>query len=179
MAAQRLIPVPSHLTEQGADIFYANDRVPVFGADDIAFLKARAAENPRLRSRLCLHPGPDAAIHEMLIVHHRDAYVRPHRNHTKTKSQYALEGTASVLVFDDSGTVLQTIQIGAPETGRLRYYRMPENVWNCLLIESEWFAFYEVIGGPFSPDQAEFAAWSPPGFDSTFMAKLRSQVSGH
>lgn len=160
-----------HLREITPEVFFSSSDVPVFGPAEIAFLKERAAVNPRLRSRLCFHPDPRAAIHEMLIVHHRNVYVRPHRLHGKTKSQLVLEGSGRVVLFENDGTIQRAIPLGG---AGFSYYRIPENVWHALSIDSEWLVFFEVIGGPQIPEQTEFAPWSPQEPDEAYMHRLRS-----
>ena len=70
---------------------------------DLAFLRSEAAKNPRQRIRLCAHQGPQDKVHEMFIVHGKDAYVRPHRHLNKTESFFLLEGQADAVFFDDEG----------------------------------------------------------------------------
>jgi hypothetical protein len=78
--------IKTPLRAQNAEVYYSD--AAIVTADDgvIAELKRIAAKNPRLRSRLCTHPDPSSPLHEMLIVHHRDAYIRPHKHLGKPES---------------------------------------------------------------------------------------------
>ena len=89
------------LRAQNAEVYYSD--AAIVTADDavIAELKRIAAQNPRLRSRLCTHPDPSSGLHEMLIVHHREAYVRPHKHLAKPESFHVIEGTATLLTGPD------------------------------------------------------------------------------
>ena len=60
------------------EVYYTATGVTLVGPEEIAFLKARAAETPRRRTRLCTHPAPDNGLHEMLIVHGHDEIGRAH-----------------------------------------------------------------------------------------------------
>jgi cupin fold WbuC family metalloprotein len=144
------------------EVYYTADGITLVGPEEISFLKARAAENPRRRARLCTHPAPDSGLHEMLIVHGRDAYVRPHRHLGKPESLHVMEGSATVVFFDDAGTPRRRVKLGAGACG---YYRIESAVFHSLLIESEWFVFHEVTSGPFDPAMTEWAAWAPDGKD--------------
>ena len=154
------------------EVYYTADGITLVGPEEIAFLKARAAETPRRRTRLCTHPAPDSGLHEMLIVHGRDAYVRPHRHLGKPESLHVIEGSATALFFDESGTPRRRVPIG---DGGCRYYRIDDAVFHSLLIESDWFVFHEVTAGPFDPARTEWAAWSPDGKDD---AEAQRYVAG-
>jgi cupin fold WbuC family metalloprotein len=156
------------------EVYYTDGRITFVGTEEIEFLKARAAETPRQRTRLCAHPDPSHALHEMLIVHGREAYVRPHRHIGKAESQHVLEGRATLLLFDETGRMTRRETIGA---GGHVYYRIDDAVFHALLIESDWFVFHEVTSGPFDPTTTEWATWSPDGKDDAearhYMAALR------
>jgi cupin fold WbuC family metalloprotein len=157
------------------EVYYTADGVTLVGPEEIAFLKARAAETPRQRTRLCTHPAPDSGLHEMLIVHGRDAYVRPHRHLGKSESLHVMEGRATAILFDEGGTPRRRVPLG---DGACRYYRIDDAVFHSLLIESDWFVFHEVTAGPFDPAKTEWASWSPDGKDDAaaqrYMSGLRS-----
>jgi cupin fold WbuC family metalloprotein len=152
--------------EETPEVYYTSASVATVGDDDIAFLKARAAENPRRRCRLCLHAAPSAAQHEMLIVHHRECYVRPHRHEQKSESLIVIEGEALAFTFDDRGRVDSAIRLAAPGGGRRFSYFMPAGVWHGLAILSEWLVFVEAAAGPFERGATSFPAWAPDGNDA-------------
>lgn len=60
------------------EVFYVTDPIAKVESADIQWLKARALENKREQARLCVHLGVDDAVHEMLIVHTKGTYIRPH-----------------------------------------------------------------------------------------------------
>ena len=153
------------LIEETPEVFYTSAPVATVGAGDIAFLKERAAANPRLRCRLCLHASPSAAQHEMLIVHHRDAYVRPHRHERKSESLIVIEGDALAFTFDDAGGIASTIPLGPPGGSASFSCYMPAATWHGLAIRSEWLVFVEAAAGPFERSETSFPAWAPDGND--------------
>lgn len=167
------------MIEETPEVFYTSTPVATVGPDDIAFLKERAAANPRLRCRLCLHASPSAAQHEMLIVHHRDAYVRPHRHTSKSESLIVIEGDALAFTFDDAGEVASTIPLGPPGGGATFSYYMPAGTWHGLAIRSEWLVFVEAAAGPFERSETIFPTWAPDGNDrSAALAYVERFVTG-
>jgi cupin fold WbuC family metalloprotein len=150
---------------ENPEVFYSDAAIVTADDADIAELKRVAAQNPRLRSRLCTHPDPSSSLHEMLIVHHRDAYVRPHSHAGKPESFHLIEGSALVVIFEDDGQIRDVLAMGRYGSGKLCYYRMPDGVFHTILISSEWLVFHETTAGPFDPSCTVFPEWAPDGSD--------------
>lgn len=148
---------------------------------DIDLFKRLASHNPRKRVRLCAHGGADDRLHEMLIVHERGAYVRPHKHPGKTESVHIIEGLVDVIVFDDEGRIENVIRLGDYASGRIFYYRMEMPVFHTLIIRSEVLVFHETTNGPFDRSDTVFAPWAPEDGDvnsiDDFMAGLNEKVS--
>ncbi|MGJ3259894.1 MAG: WbuC family cupin fold metalloprotein [Rhodospirillales bacterium] len=157
-----------------------SDPKVIWDGEDIAFLKARAVDNPRRRCRLCAHPGTDHPIHEMLIIHGRDAYVRPHRHLGQAESFQIIEGRATAVFFEEHGGISGWSTMTASADGGAFYYRMPEDTFHTILIESEWLVFHECTQGPFDPARCEFAPWAPDDHDDgqvqAYMEELKSAL---
>jgi cupin fold WbuC family metalloprotein len=169
--------IKTPLRAQNAEVYYSD--AAIVTADDgvIAELKRIAAKNPRLRSRLCTHPDPSSPLHEMLIVHHRDAYIRPHKHLGKPESFHVIEGTARVVIFEDDGKLRDVLDMAPYGHGKLCYYRMPDEVFHSILITSEWLVFHETTAGPFDPSRTAFPDWAPDGSDAEAVADYVSVIS--
>ncbi|MET4276893.1 MULTISPECIES: WbuC family cupin fold metalloprotein [unclassified Bradyrhizobium] len=162
------------LRAQNPEVYYSDDAIVTADDATIAELKRIAAGNPRLRSRLCTHPDPLSGLHEMLIVHHREAYVRPHKHFGKPESFHLIEGTAQVVIFEGDGRIRDVLEMAPYGRGALCYYRMPEQVFHSILITSEWLVFHETTAGPFDPSRTAFADWAPDGND---VAEVQNYVT--
>jgi cupin fold WbuC family metalloprotein len=164
------------LRAQNPEVYYSDAAIVTADDNVIAELKRIAAQNPRLRSRLCTHPDPSSGLHEMLIVHHREAYVRPHKHFAKPESCHVIEGTARVVIFENDGAIRDVLDMAPYGQGKLCYYRMPDEVFHSILITSEWLVFHETTAGPFDPSRTAFPDWAPDGSDAAaaqdYMAKL-------
>jgi cupin fold WbuC family metalloprotein len=145
----------------GAEVLVARESRLSLSDADLDVLKRRAAAAPRGRIRICAHAHDDAAIHEMLIVHPRNAYVRPHKHLGKSESLLVVEGSATAVFFDDDGRVADRVALGPPGSGRTFYYRVDEPVFHSLLITSDVFVFQETTAGPFRREDTVFAPWAP------------------
>ncbi len=148
----------------------------------MAFLKQTAAGIARKRCRLCAHPNLEHAMHEMLIVHGNDTYVRPHRHIGRVESFQVIEGAAIAAFFDEHGAVVDARRMTAPGNGNAFFYRIPENTFHTLIIESAWLVFHECVQGPFDPARCEFASWAPDGEDpaavATYIESLKAELAG-
>ena len=89
------------------EVLYTDESITKIDQVDIESLKALAAKNSRKRIRLCAHPDMQDNLHEMIIVHARDAYVRPHKHIGKSESFHVIEGLLLVVVFDDEGSKIE------------------------------------------------------------------------
>jgi len=163
------------------EVRYATDAVVTVDAPDIAQLKGAAARNARQRIRLCAHHSVDDRLHEMLIVHARGTYVRPHKHVGKTESFHVIEGEVDVVLFEDDGRVREVIPMGSFASGRPFFYRMAGPVFHTLLIRSEFLVFHEVTGGPFRRADTVFAPWAPADGDvqavGDFLGALEGRLS--
>jgi cupin fold WbuC family metalloprotein len=167
---------PLNLHAHGPDVFYCSDAVVHADGPLIEFLKAHARASPRKRSRLCMHPAPDAAVHEMLIVHHRDVYVRPHRHYGKAESVHSIEGDAFLLFFGDDGALGDVLALDSSADAPF-YCRIPAGVFHAYVIRSEWLVFHETTAGPFDRAALEYAPWSPDEADRPAVAAFLSALS--
>ena len=154
-----------HIIKFNDEVLYTDDPIVEVGRADIQGLKQAALSNPRRRIRLCGHRDVGATLHEMLIVHARDTYVRPHKHLNKSESFHVVEGVADIVVFDDSGNVTTVVPMGDYASGRKFFYRLSDPCFHTLLITSEFFVFHETTNGPFARTDTVFAPWAPEDKD--------------
>jgi cupin fold WbuC family metalloprotein len=147
--------------KENDEVYYSELPFVHIGPPDLEELKTIAAANPRKRSRLCVHPTPEASLHEMFIVHGREAYVRPHRHLMRKEGFMVLEGEADLLTFSDSGDLQKVIRMNT----RSFYMRLNEPTFHMLIIRSEFLVFYEATSGPFNVADTQFPSWAPDGSD--------------
>ena len=162
------------------EVLYGDEAVVKVSRADMESLKERAQLNPRKRVRLCAHKDIDDKVHEMLIVHTKDTYVRPHKHLTKSESFHVIEGSVNVVIFDEVGGIAEVIQMGDYSSGRRFYYRLSEACYHTLLISSDFLVFHETANGPFRRSDTIFASWAPDENDTAaqkqFMERLAQAV---
>jgi cupin fold WbuC family metalloprotein len=168
---------------ESAEVLYAAEGLVTLDADGVAQLKRDAARIPRHRIRLCAHASLDDRLHEMLIVHERGCYVRPHKHVGKSESFHVIEGEVDVVIFDDAGGVADVIPMGTYASGRPFFYRLAEPTFHTLLIRSPVLVFHETTNGPFRREETLFAPWAPDDSQSDdvrrFLSGLNDVVASH
>lgn len=152
---------PEDMRESGPGIFYVEQPFVLVDQRVVGALKAQAARLPVRRARLCAHPSPSSAQHDMLIVVHRDSYIAPHRHIGKSETFLILEGAAQIILFDEAGGVAEIVRMGAPGSGDPFFYRMPEGLYHALSLTTELLVYVESTSGPFDPAKTEYAQWAP------------------
>lgn len=148
-------------------IFHSTDAVTEVGKDWYEKLKRHAFEADMKRARLCLHHNDDDPLHEMIIVFHRDAIIRPHRHRTKSESYHMIFGELDIVLFDDQGRPDRVISMGDLSSGKTHVYRLARPIWHSVIIRSEYAAIHEVTNGPFRVEENEFAPWAPDDLGQT------------
>jgi cupin fold WbuC family metalloprotein len=164
-----------------AEVFYSEADITVTNRADIELLKSLSKGNSRRRVRLCAHENPENSLHEMVIVHERDTYVRPHKHLGKSESVHIIEGLVDVVIFDDGGQIERVICMGDYLSGKTFYYRISTPSFHTLIIRSDFVVFHETTSGPFDRKDTVFASWAPDHVDANssrmFMAELNNQLA--
>jgi len=127
----------------------------------IASLKLQAAGNPLKKARICIHRSDEELVQEMIIVHTRNTYVRPHKHANKQESICILEGKADLLFFNDKGSVVNVIKMGSYASGGIFFYKIENLQYHMLVVKSKFVVFHEVTRGPFDRTDRVFASWAP------------------
>ena len=148
-------------TKFNNEVLFSSENIVKVDAVNINDLKERARLNPRKRVRLCAHKTIDESIHEMLIVHEKSCYVRPHKHINKVESFHIIEGEVDILLFDENGRINNLIPMGDFASERIFFYRLPPSYFHTLVINSEVLVFHEITNGPFNPDDTVWADWAP------------------
>ena len=176
------IKIENIMKEISDCVFYAAEKIVRVNQRMIDSLKERALVAKTVRSRMCMHPSPESDLHEMMIVHFRNTYVRPHKHVKKSESIHMVEGTADLVFFDGQGEIMDVIEMGEYKSGKNFYYRMNDDFFHTILIGSEVCIFHETTKGPFVKERdTVLAPWTPVNEDTkqvvVYMNELRTRVN--
>lgn len=128
--------------------------------------------------RLCLHPDPSAALHEMVIVERLDSYFPPHRHRQKGETIQILRGEMAAFLFEDDGRIRKVHQLRA---GGTLILRLSKDTYHFYLPLTPSVVYYESKLGPYCAEDNLFASWAPARSDRTaaqaYKAMLRDRLA--
>ncbi len=159
------------------EVVFADDKIVKVGAEDVAFLKEKAMGNKRRRMRLCTHQSIEDKVHEMLILHEKDTYVRPHKHLNKSESFHIIEGIGDIILFNEEGCISEIIRMGDYSSAYKFYYRISAPYYHTLLIRSEFLIFHETTNGPFKRSDTIFPSWAPDEEDGVGQKSFMKQMA--
>jgi len=123
-------------------------------------LKKLAEKNPDGKVRLCLHKDPKDLFQEMIIVHSRNTYIRPHKHDEKDESISIVEGECRLLIFDKKGRIIKRILLSRESPHGTLICRINKNIWHSMKVLSDLVVFHEVSTGPFEIKKSNtFPLW--------------------
>ena len=162
--------------QENAEVLYSNGVLTTVDRSDIKYIERLSGYNHRKRMRLCVHSDQADPLHEMLIVHEKNTYVRPHKHTGKSESTHVIEGLVDVVLFDNGGKIERVISMGNYASGKFFYYRMAKPIYHMLIIRSEVLVFHETTNGPFDRANTVFAPWAPEDVDENGVADFISEL---
>ncbi|MBN2781755.1 MAG: WbuC family cupin fold metalloprotein [Campylobacterales bacterium] len=143
------------------EAYFSTQNIISIDKFDIDALIDEAKKTKRNRVRFCSHTTSDEKIHEMFIVHPKDAYVRPHKHIGKIESMLVLHGEVDYITFNDDGEVESITQMGDFKSGKVFYKSLRDEQYHSMVIKSDWLVFLEITEGPFERSNTVFAQFAP------------------
>lgn len=117
----------------------------------------QAQQSPRLRANHNLHEELSDPVQRLAIAMEPGTLVLPHRHPQTWEMLLALRGRFVVLVFDDSGMVLERTVLGK----ECSVLELPANTWHSVLSLDQGGVIFEVKRGPYAPlGESDIALWS-------------------
>lgn len=164
------------LKTESEEVFFVKDSLVRIGDQEIKFFKEKVGQSRRKSIRLCMHKDIGESVHEMLILHSKETYVRPHKHPKKDVSYHIIEGIADMVVFDEKGGIIDVIAVGEYGTGRNYFCRLNEVYYYTPLVRSDFLLFHETLNGPFEPSDTVYAPWAALPSDPVAVAQFREEL---
>ena len=140
----------------------------------IAELKKIAANLGDKNARLCLHEGPSATFHEMVILEHKGKYCPPHKHPTRGETCHIIEGSMKTFVFDDEGRVIDACLL---ELHGDFLYRVGVNMYHAIVPISDPVIYHESKPGPFiRQGDSIYPSWAPDGSNMDDAARYTNEL---
>ena len=160
------------------------DAYRTVGKRDIAHFKTMAIKSPRNRYRLCLHSDHSHLTQEMIVCLKGFSYFHPHLHPAnRSESYHMIEGMLDVYLLDETGALIDTIKLGAPNTigteSRSFMYRLSKPIYHLTIPRSEWTVYHEILTGPFNKDTTvHYASFAPSEDETEATQRFVKKVTG-
>lgn len=136
----------------------------IFGKREVVAVFQEAAHSPRRRKNYNLHKLEDT-VQRFMNAMMPFSYVRPHRHlhPPKTETFVLLLGKMWVLLFDNSGRVIEAILLDGKH---IIATDIAPGCWHTIIPLTKCLTF-EAKPGPYDPStDKEFASWAPTDEES-------------
>jgi hypothetical protein len=144
------------------EVIFNTENLVTLDKKSISSLKKQIVDNNCEKIRFCLHKNIEDKLHEMVIVHSKGQYIRPHKHSVKTETFHIIEGKILLLIFDDKGNVLNKVMLEDYNSGGKFIFRMEKDIWHTVVPITEKVVFHEITNGPFNGiDDSIFPEWAP------------------
>ena len=167
-------------TAQNEEVLYSKEVITHISSADIEILISMARCTKRERIRICAHSSPDHPVHDMLIVHFHNTYVRPHKHLNRDETFHVIQGKFKIIIFNDDGTINKFFDMSEYGSGKYFFFRMSNSYYHTVIPLTNTVVFHETTQGPFSSEDTIFPDWAPDGSseekNSTYMHLLQNKI---
>jgi len=157
------------VTSENDEVLFTQDPITTVTRHTIDELKQKALTNSRERIRLCTHTDVNDRVHEMLIVHTKNNYVRPHKHLGKSESFHIIEGALTIVVFDEDGSITGVINLSDYTSGSEFFWRISNSFYHTVIPISDIVVFHETTAGPFRREDTIYPSWAPTDEDAEYL----------
>jgi cupin fold WbuC family metalloprotein len=130
-----------------------------YSAETLNELVKTARASERLRTNLNIHESADDAVQRLFLAFEPGTYIRPHRHPHKWELFIVLHGELELLLFDDTGSIVERIALAAAAT---RVVEVQPNTWHSYVSKQTGTLALEVKEGPYRPSpEKDFLPMAP------------------
>lgn len=105
--------------------------------------------------RICMHDSPLSKFHNMIVLHQKKKFYKPHKHIKKSEIYTIIFGKLKVILFDDDGKKKFTILLKKNEI-----FHIPNNTFHTTIPVSNFVIFSESKLGPFlKKNDSIFPKW--------------------
>ncbi|WP_281267877.1 WbuC family cupin fold metalloprotein [Helicobacter valdiviensis] len=138
--------------------FYFNKKkkFSLIGKKHIEFL-CKMVRKRRQSCRICLHNDSEDTLHNMIIAHPKNIYIRPHKNPYNAKAYHIIKGAMRIIGIEDNGNKIFDLVINKKH----KVLRLEPNVYLLLIPKTNIVVFQEIALGPFRREGENSQVYAP------------------
>jgi len=130
------------------------------------------AVNLKQTVRVCMHSSSEDDLHNMIIVHHKDQYIRPHANIFNSKAYHHIDGEMLMVALDENrNEIFRTIL-----NNQNRVVRIDKGIYLYLKILSDTVIFHEIAIGPYTQSTTKYPKWAPESSDEKSIQAFQKEI---
>jgi len=125
-----------------------------------------------------MHLTHEDPVQEMLIAMCRGCAVAPNRAVGRSESLQMVEGEMLLILLDESGEVVQRVEMGVPASGKTFLYRFTSTPWHTMIPLTDMVVVHEALQGPFVKSSEAAPEWMPkdPAELSAFLEQITLEL---
>ena len=100
-------------TKENNEVLYLKKDVTSFNNKNLKLLSDLSKKNKDEKIRICFHLNTNERIHQMLILHKKNYYIRPHKVVDKTETGLILKGECDLILFKSNGSINKVVHLGS------------------------------------------------------------------
>ena len=151
----------NEIIKKNSEVEHISSNISLIDSKWIKKIKKKSLMNKSGKFRTCIHSSEDSKVHEMLIVHCKNTYVRPHKHKYSGESIHILEGKCDLLLFNNNGTISHSFKLGDISSGLPFFFNVKKSQFHTFVIKTKFLIFKETKSGPFKLNNTVYAPWSP------------------
>jgi len=124
--------------------------------------------------RICMHSNANDDLHNMLIVHHKNSYIKPHANMYNSKAYHHIKGEMLIIGLDENQKeIFRTIL-----NKYNKIVRIEKGIFLYMRILSEIVVFHEIAIGPYTNFTTIYPEWAPEKNEKTIQQFIKRIENG-
>ena len=123
--------------------FFLKESYSIFDEKLLGFIKKNFKKFKK-DLRICMHPGPAANHHDMIILQQRSNSYPPHKHLRKGETYHMIIGKMGCVLFNNNGKVKKMCVLKKGDI-----FRVPKKTYHTMLPISKYVIYHESKIGPF------------------------------
>ncbi len=148
------------------------DESNIFDKKYISFLENFYFKNKK-DVRICMHKGPNAKHHDMIILQQKRNFYKPHKHLKKGETYHIIKGSMVTLLFNENGKIKKISKLN-----KNNIFRTPINIFHTMIPLTKYVIYHESKNGPFlKNNDSIFPKWNNLNLEDYCRKKIKKYLT--